>query len=286
MRCAVPSDAAGNPKQDVPWRSVAQIMPELGETARRLVGWPRAMSAFVAGAFSVLAMAPFFLSAALFITLPVLIWLIDGAVFAGPSSPSKQRVLSRWGLYPAYRAGAIGWWFGFGYFVAGLFWVGEAFLVEAEKFAWALPFAVTAFPAGLALFYALATAGAALAWRPGLARVLVLALAVSAAEWLRGHVLTGFPWNVLGYALTFPLPLMQWAGVFGIYGLTLWTVVVFAAPLGLLAERNPGPRPGLRLAIAVLIPTVPLCLAWAYGAVKLAQPVPPAVEGVRLRLVQ
>ena len=55
----------------------------------------------------------------------------------------------------------------------------------------------------------------------GASRVLVLALALSATEWLRGHVLTGFPWNVLGYALTYPLPLMQSAAVFGIYGLTL-----------------------------------------------------------------
>jgi apolipoprotein N-acyltransferase len=116
--------------------------------------------------------------------------------------------------------------------------------------------------------------------------VLVLALAVSAAEWLRGHVLTGFPWNVLGYALTFPLPLMQWAGVFGIYGLTLWTIMVFAAPLVLLAERSSRSRPVSRPVAAVLIPSVSLCVAWAYGGVKLAEPVPPAVEGIRLRLVQ
>jgi apolipoprotein N-acyltransferase len=279
----VRSDAAGTPKQDVPSRSLAQITPWLGEAARSLVGWPRALSAFVAGALSVFAMAPFFFSAALFITLPVLVWLIDGTVFARSGSPSRQLAPSGWRSHRAYRAAAIGWWFGFGYFVAGLFWVGEAFLVEADKFAWALPLAVTAFPAGLALFYALATAAAALAWRPGLERVLVLALAISAAEWLRGHVLTGFPWNVLGYALTFPLPLTQWAAVFGIYGLTLWTVVLFAAPLVLLAERVLAP---LRLVTAVLIPTVPLCLACAYGAYKLAEPVPSAVDGIRLRLVQ
>jgi apolipoprotein N-acyltransferase len=81
-------------------------------------------------------MAPFFLSPVLFVTLPVLVWLIDGAADAGPS----RRALF-------LRAAGIGWWFGFGYFLLGLFWIGEAFLVEADKFAWLLPVAVTGPPA-------------------------------------------------------------------------------------------------------------------------------------------
>ena len=58
----------------------------------------------------------------------------------------------------------------------------------------------------------------------------------SAAEWLRGHVLSGLPWNILGYALTYPLPLMQSAAVLGIYGLTLATMLIFGLPLVLWNE--------------------------------------------------
>ncbi len=91
-------------------------------------------------------MAPFFLWPVLFLTLPVLVWLIDGAQCRKPKARSFwQR--------PAVRAATAGWWFGFGYFLFGLFWIGEAFLVEADKFAWLLPFAVTLMPAGLALFH-------------------------------------------------------------------------------------------------------------------------------------
>ena len=39
-------------------------------------------------------------------------------------------------------AATAGWWFGFGYFLAGLYWVGNAFLVDAKTFGWLLPFAV------------------------------------------------------------------------------------------------------------------------------------------------
>ena len=109
-------------------------------TARR---WRRRAIAFTSGAVSVLAMAPFFFWPVLFLTLPVLVWLLD--------TPGPK---------PLRRAAIDGWWFGFGYFFFGLFWIGEAFLVEAHIFGWLLPFAVTLMPAGVALFTALTTMAA------------------------------------------------------------------------------------------------------------------------------
>ena len=107
-------------------------------------GWRRRGIAFTAGALSVAAMPPFFAFPILWITFPVLVWLIDGAV-----TESKGGRVRR--LRPAFM---VGWWFGFGYFLAGLYWIGHAFLVDARTFGWLLPFAVTALPAGLALFMA------------------------------------------------------------------------------------------------------------------------------------
>lgn len=243
--------------------------------ATRAHGWRRGALAFVAGSLSNLAMAPFFFAPVLFLTLPVLVWLIDGA--AGRDETSRYR---------SVRAAALaGWWFGFGYFLFGLFWIGEAFLVEADKFGWLLPFAVTLMPAGLALFWAAAAAVAALLWRPGLARLIVLALALGAAEWLRGHVLTGFPWNTLGYALTWPLVLMQGAGLVGIYGLTLIAVPVFGAPLVMMADADGASRRRASL-IALAATGVPLLLLGGYGAARLATAPSGMVEGVTIRIVQ
>jgi len=244
-------------------------------------GWRRWGLAFTAGALSNLALAPFFFSPVLFLTLPVLVWLLDDAA----RRSQHRRECAR-------AAAWAGWWFGFGYFMFGLFWIGEAFLVEAETFGWLLPFAVTLMPAGLALFWAAASAAAVLAWRPGWERLLVLALALTAAEWLRGHVLTGFPWNVIGYALTWPLPLMQGAGLVGIYGLTLLAVPLFSAPLVMAAGAPHGvglPHgAGLRrAALAVLLMTgVPLALLASYGVWRLAAAPTGSVDGVRLRIVQ
>jgi apolipoprotein N-acyltransferase len=230
----------------------------------RLTGWRANGAAWLAGLLSTLSMAPFFWWPVLFATLPVLVWLMDGA-------PNLKRVA--W----------IGWWFGFGYFLLGLFWIGEAFLVEAN-FIWALPFAVTLLPAGLALFFAAATAATALV-TPGSRswpRIAALALAISAAEWLRGHILTGLPWNILGYALTAPDTMMQSASVLGIYGLTLLTVLVFAAPAVLWTDAGSTTHRISGLALA----GVSVLAILAHGSITLRRTAPEMVPGVRLRLVQ
>lgn len=250
----------------------------LAQSVIVLWGWRRLLAAFLAGAASVLALAPFHAAPVLWLTLPVLVWLIDGIGAGAAARGSAASLLSRLGA-----AAAIGWAFGFGYFLAGLYWVGFAFLVEAEMFGWLLPFAVLLLPAGLALFTALSATLAALLWSSGAARVLALAFAVTAGEWLRGHVLSGFPWNLLGYALTFPDSLAQGAAVFGVYGLTFLTVLVFAGPAVLAtAEEEAGARAWLMPSLAVaILPALAL-----YGLWRLPEAAQPEVAGVRLRIVQ
>ena len=248
----------------------------------RLAGWVRnrdgfrrALLAFAAGAASVLAMAPFHVWPVLCLTFAVLVWQLDGAIARRPGTSAG------WRARPEIGAAIVGWWFGFGYFFAGLFWIGEAFLVEAEKFAVLLPLAVTLMPAGLALFWATATAAASLAWRAGLWRVLALALALGAAEWLRGHILTGFPWNVIGYALTYPLSLMQSASVLGIYGLTLIAVFVLAAPLVTWVDGGATRARGAKLFVA----TVLALMAFGHWALTVRAP-EQSNRNARIRLVQ
>ena len=183
-------------------------------------GWRRLFIATVSGLLSALSMPPFGLWPVLFITIPLLIWLLDGAV-----EGSKRRRRGSW------SAGfSIGWWFGFGFFLAGLWWIGAAFLVDADRFAWLMPPAVLAMPAGLAFFPAIAMAVAARVWPEGPSRLVVLALALSAADYVRGHSLTGFPWNTFGYAYGDSLILAQSVSILGVYGLGLFVLLTAAAP--------------------------------------------------------
>src|SRR5215831_17875528 len=182
-------------------------------------------------------MAPFNAWPILFLSFPILVLLIDGIASRGRS-----------GLI---AAADIGWWFGFGYFLASLYWLGYAFLVDAATFGWLLPFAVLGLPAILAIYTALGVVLARLLWQRGAMRILALAVCLTATEWLRGHAFTGFPWNVFGYALTTPLALAlaQAASVLGLWGLTFVAVAIVASPATLFDQDAKKRRPLLPLTL-------------------------------------
>ena len=238
--------------------------------ARILLLWGigRAGLAILAGAIGALALPPFSVFAAMFVSFTLLVWLLDGA--------TGNAETGRAGLSSSFW---IGWLFGLGYFVCGLWWLGNALLLEADEFAWAIPLAVLGLPAVLAIFYGLATMLARLLWSDGMGRIAALAAAFGLVEWLRSFVATGFPWNAIGYA-AMPVPLMmQSSHVLGILAITPLAVFVFAAP-ALLGTRR-GAWPGLLIACMLLAAHL------GYGAIRLY--LLPAEEGdktLTIRLVQ
>ena len=231
-------------------------------------GWRRAFIAFAAGAASALAVAPVNAWPVLFLTLPVLVWLIDG------STAGRRGAL--------WSAAIAGWCFGFGYFLFGLYWVGYAFLVDAKTFGWLLPVAVTGLPAYLAIYTALGAALARLLWVRGPLRILALAASMTIAEWLRGHLLSGFPWNTFGYALTEPLPLAQSVSVVGIWGLTFLALAICASPATLADEKSDTPAPWRPLVMGLVV----LAAFFGYGLARLATHPTAYVPKVKLRLMQ
>ena len=248
--------------------NAARTIRKIGLAIILAWGWKRAAIALLAGAVSSLAMAPFSAWPVLFFTFPVMVWLIDGA------GAGRLRGIP--------SAAMAGWFFGFGYFVPGLYWIGYAFLVDAQTFAWLLPFAIGGLPAYLALFTAFGFALARLIWPRDASRVLALAATLTIGEWLRGHLLTGFPWNSFGYALTEPLALAQSASLIGLWGLTFLSVAIFASPAILVDGRSTTARPWLAPATALLL----LAAMGVYGAVRLAREPTRFVADVKLRIMQ
>lgn len=235
----------------------------IGAGVRGLRREYRYAAAVTAGALSALGFAPFGLFPLLLLGLGVLVLLLDGAS-AGPK--------------PVRKAAFLGWCFGFGQFVVGLHWIGFAFMVDAADHAWQLPFVAVLFPGGLALFVAAATAVSARFWRAGEGRIFLFALCYGLAEWLRGHVLTGFPWNIAGYGWGASLAVLQSTSVFGVYTLSLLTALLgasLAEPFGAtLRWRLPAVLCGVFAAF------------WVGGAWRLAAHGPAVVPDVTVRLVQ
>jgi len=234
----------------------------LAERIAGLSGWRRRLLSFLLGAFVTAALPPAHVLPVLIVGFVGLLWLLDGC-------------------RGARGAFAVGWWFGLGYFATSLYWVSFALLTDAARFGWMVPFAVLGLGGGLALFPALAAA-AHWAIRPaGWMRPLSLAVFWTAAEWLRGTVLTGFPWNLIGQVWTVSDATIQGAAVAGIYGLSVVTVVAAALP-----ARFFEPAPARHRIAALIVPALMVGALWSGGAVRLDSASAGVVDGVRLRLVQ
>ncbi|HEV2100007.1 MAG TPA: apolipoprotein N-acyltransferase [Stellaceae bacterium] len=238
-----------------------------------LSGWRRYGLAFLLGAGAALALPPFDLTPLLAVVFPCLLWLDDGS--AGPAASFR-----------------LGWVFGFGFFLAGLYWIAAALFVDIARFWWLVPFAAAGLPAGFALYIGLALCATRLAVEylrlPATARICAFAVCWSVAEWARGHALTGLPWNLIGYAWSggFPgsLSVLQSTTWVGIYGLSFMTVLAASLPalLGIpsMARISMLRRwgPAIASALLILVPGVA-------GAFRL-QAMPTVMTGTWLRLVQ
>jgi len=220
---------------------------------------PRSLAALAAGALAALGQAPFSVVAAGVLGL-----------FAG-----LALFLAARGWRAAFAAG---WAFGTGYFAVALFWIVEPFLVDVARHGWMAPFALVLMAGGLALFWGAAFAGA----RASGGGPAVWAAGLALAELARGHVLTGFPWALVGYIWT-EGGALQWVAWVGPYGLTFATLLLVALTWTVLARARapwllaaPLPFVALTLSGAALAP--PLQDLAGRPVVRLVQPNAPQDE--------
>jgi len=174
----------------------------------------------------------------------------------------------------------LGWAFGFGNFLVGLNWIAESFEVEAETIgalAWPAVFGLCAF---LAIFPAAAAAATRAFGAVGPAPAVAFAPLWTLAEMARGTVLSGFPWNLVGYVWGISDETLQLASLLGIYGLSLITVSLASLPLLFAAKRLSS------ACFALLTIGLGATSLWGFGALRLTGATIDVVPDVQLRLVQ
>ena len=233
----------------------ATALGPIHETLARLTGWRAHLVAVVLGAIGAFAFAPFHWMPVLVISFVGLIWMIDGA-----------RGLRRWGRAAFMR----GWAFGFGFFLISLYWTSAPFLVEPEKHAVFIWMPLILLPGGMALIWGAAMAMAAAYWSSSPSRIYIFTGFFALAEFARGTLFGGFPWNLAGTTWTPGGPLSQLASIGGVYWLTVLTVFIAAAPAALVDTRETRGLAGriLPAFFAVLI----LAGGWSWGAQRTAAP--------------
>ncbi len=246
----------------------------------RLAGWLAWRSAglgLLIGAFGALGQAPFTLNGEPFHIWPAtavmivgFVWLLDGVWATGATTA-------------AWRSGFWrGYWLGAGYFLAGLWWVGSAFVTRGPAFAPFAPIGVAALGFGLALFWGAAGAISTRFWTDDHRRIAVFAIVLCLVEYVRGFILSGFPWNLLGHVWPAGGAMSQTAAHIGVWGLMAFTIYAFAAPAALWSRR------GGMVANATpsVIGFVLLSVCFAAGLGRLSTAEVSTVPDVRLRLVQ
>ena len=184
------------------------------------------------------------------------------------------------GAKPLRSAFWRGWLAGSVYFLICTWWVGEAFLVDVAAHGWQAPFAVGCLAGGLGLLWG--AAGLTYRWMAPnhTGRIFVFAAVFAAFEWLRGHILSGFPWDLPGEAWRAGGLISQTASLIGVYGLSAITLGVAAT--GAVWLSHDGRRNRL---VATATALVVLALLAGFGALTLNGRAPSST-GVRLRVVQ
>lgn len=248
----------------------AQRFERFADLVRGLGGWRRMLAAFLAGLGAALSLAPVYLTPLLAVGLTLLVFLLDGA---------RRHARPKWSAF------AAGWFFGFGYFLAGIYWMAFSFFVQADQFAWMAPFAVMGMPAFLALFTGLAAAICAALWCDGWARIFLFASVFAAVEYARGHILTGLPWNLFGQSLAGTATGAQSAAWYGAYGLSLVTILLAAFPAAFVGGgANAGKRKTALAGFAVMVAGG--VVLFGAGALRLVEVATPPAPKAYLRIVQ
>ena len=225
------------------------------------MGTKKPLKLFALGLVSALAMPPVDAWWVLLFTVPLML--------AGLETEMQSHPL---------KVFSLGWCFGFGYFVAALHWIAFAFFINAGDI-WMMPFALGALAAGMALFWGTATLLALSLANRRIPLIFALPFSMALFEWLRGNILTGFPWAVFGQAADGMAGVEQLASVIGMTGLTAMIWAWAATPHGLLSQQR-----SVKAAAAIILLLLPLSYAW--GQWRLFENPTRYRSGIMLRLVQ
>jgi len=176
---------------------------------------------FFLGSITILGFAPYNFTFINFIVFPTLLFLIS--LVKKKTQTNYRKKKSR--PYFFY----LGCAFGFGFFLFGNYWISIS-LTHDEIFSDLIPFALILVPLFLSLFFGLAILITSLFVNKNISFILFFSVVFSFFEFIRGNVLTGFPWNLISYTWSWSTEALQSLSIFGSYSLSLFSITLFCTP--------------------------------------------------------
>ena len=178
-------------------------------------------SPFILGAISILGFAPYNFTIINFFTFSILLFLIL-EVKKKTQSIYRKKKSNRYFFY-------LGCAFGFGFFLLGNYWISIS-LTHDDMFKGLIPFALILIPFFLSLFFGLAILFVGTFAEKNINFILIFSLIFSIFEFLRGNLLTGFPWNLISYTWSWSPEVLQVLSLIGAYSLSLISITLFCIP--------------------------------------------------------
>ena len=122
-----------------------------------------------------------------------------------------------------------GWLFGFGYFISNLYWISISLTFD-ESFKFLIPMSIVLIPAFLALFYGLVSfLFLILKPKKNLSSFFLFSLIFGTIEFIRGTIMTGFPWNLIVYSFSKHIEILSITSIIGTYSFNLFCISLFAS---------------------------------------------------------
>ena len=176
---------------------------------------------FLLGAITILGFTPYNLTFINFFTFPILLFLIL-IIKKRTQSKYRKKKSNRYFFY-------LGCAFGFGFFLSGNYWISIS-LTHDEMFRGLIPFALVLIPLFLSLFFGLAILLAGFFAEKNISFIFIFSLVFSIFEFLRGNLLTGFPWNLISYTWSWSIESIQILSLIGTYSFSLISITFFCVP--------------------------------------------------------
>ena len=176
---------------------------------------------FLLGSLTILGFAPYNFTPINFFTFSILLFLIF-KVKEKTKSKYRKKKSFRYFFYTGIS-------FGFGFFLFGNYWISIS-LTHDEAFKNLIPFALIIIPLFLSIFFGFATLCAGIFAEKKIWFVLFFSFIFSIFEFLRGNILTGFPWNLIAYSWSSSLETIQILSIIGTYSLSLISITFFCIP--------------------------------------------------------
>jgi len=176
---------------------------------------------FLLGAITVFGFSPYNLTFVNFLSFSILLYFIY-IVKKKISSKYKNNKFNKYFFY-------LGCSFGFGFFLFGNYWISIS-LTHDDAFSYLIPYSLIIIPLFLSLFFGMGIFFIGPFVEKNIFFVLLFSAVFSLFEFIRGNILTGFPWNLISYTWSWSIESIQILSLIGTYSLSLISLTLFCLP--------------------------------------------------------